>query len=204
MGCHEQRLFGDEWVGSRVTQLRVKIFWQITIHTSDHKIGINWLRPRLNRRPFADDIFKCIFLNENKGILPRFSLKFVPKVRINNIPPLVQIMAWRRPGDKPLSEPMMVRLPTHICVTRPQWVNNRNLCVILFFNRSYSTEKCLKNCHWPNCDRKVYYCIVTSFWPIVLRKFLSPREHFPSPGNYWSALSLTSVLKSIFQLIYYI
>ena len=32
-------------------------------------------------------------------------------------------MAWRRPGDKPLSEPMMVRLSTHICVTRPQWVN---------------------------------------------------------------------------------
>ena len=31
-------------------------------------------------------------------------------------------MAWRRPGDKPLSGPMMVRLPTHICVTRPQWV----------------------------------------------------------------------------------
>ena len=24
-------------------------------------------------------------------------------------------------GDKPLSEPMLVRLPTHICVTRPQW-----------------------------------------------------------------------------------
>ena len=32
-------------------------------------------------------------------------------------------MAWRRPGDKPLSEPMMVSLSTHICVTRPQWVN---------------------------------------------------------------------------------
>ena len=28
-------------------------------------------------------------------------------------------MAWCRPGDKPLSEPMMVRLPTHVCVTRP-------------------------------------------------------------------------------------
>ena len=37
---------------------------------------------------------------------------------------LVQIMAWRRPGDKPLSEPMMVSLLTHICVTRPQWVNS--------------------------------------------------------------------------------
>ena len=37
-------------------------------------------------------------------------------------PALVQIMAWRRPGDKPLSGPMMVSLLTHICVTRPQWV----------------------------------------------------------------------------------
>ena len=37
---------------------------------------------------------------------------------------MVQIMAWRRPGDKPLSEPMMVSLPTHICVARPQWVNS--------------------------------------------------------------------------------
>ena len=36
---------------------------------------------------------------------------------------LVQIMAWRRSGDKPLSETMMVSLTTHICVTRPQWVN---------------------------------------------------------------------------------
>ena len=50
------------------------------------------------------------------------SLKFVPRVRINNIPALVPIMAWRRSGDKPLSKLMMVRLLTHICVTRPQWV----------------------------------------------------------------------------------
>ena len=47
---------------------------------------------------------------------------FVPKGLIYNIPALVWIKAWRRPGDKPLSEPMMVRLPTHICVARPQWV----------------------------------------------------------------------------------
>ena len=44
----------------------------------------------------------------------------VPKGLISNIPALVQIMAWRRPGVKPLSEPMMVNLLTHICVTRPQ------------------------------------------------------------------------------------
>ena len=72
---------------------------------------------------FADDIFKRIFLNENAWILIKISLKFVPKGSINNIPALVQIMAWRRPGDKPLSESMLVRIPTHICVTRPQWVN---------------------------------------------------------------------------------
>ena len=84
----------------------------------------NSLRPRRNRRHFADDIFKCIFLNENELMSLRISLKFFPKVRINNIPSLVQIMAWRRPGDKPLSEPMVVSLLTHICVTRPQWVKS--------------------------------------------------------------------------------
>ena len=51
------------------------------------------------------------------------SLKYVPRGLINNIPALIQIMAWRRPGDKPLSEPMVVILLTHICVTRPQWVH---------------------------------------------------------------------------------
>ena len=70
-----------------------------------------------------DDIFKWIFFNENVWISINISLKVVPRGPINNIPTLVQVMDWRRPGDKPLSEPMMVRLPTHICVTRPQWVN---------------------------------------------------------------------------------
>ena len=41
---------------------------------------------------------------------------------MNTNPVLVQIMAWRRPGDKPLSEPMMIKLLTHIYVTRSQWV----------------------------------------------------------------------------------
>ena len=87
-------------------------------------LDINTLRPRQNQRHFADDIFKSIFLNENARISLKISLKFVPKVRINNTPALVQIMAWRRPGDKALSEPMMVNLLTHICVTRPQWVKH--------------------------------------------------------------------------------
>ena len=40
-------------------------------------------------------------------------MKFVPNGPINNISALAQIMAWRQAGDKPLSEPLMVRLPTH-------------------------------------------------------------------------------------------
>ena len=54
------------------------------------------------------------------------------------------MMAWRRPGDKPLSEPMMVSLLTHICVTQPQWVNitivEIRICMsnnIPWFNREW-------------------------------------------------------------------
>ena len=43
--------------------------------------------------------------------------------QVNNMPALVKIMAWRRQGDKPISEPKMVILLIHICFTRPQWVN---------------------------------------------------------------------------------
>ena len=81
------------------------------------------MRLRQNGRHFPDDIFKCIFLNENVSISIKISLKFVPKGSIGNTPTLVHITAWHQPGDKLLSVPMMVRLLTHICVTRPQWVN---------------------------------------------------------------------------------
>ena len=97
----------------------IKVTYGFVCHHSGSFIT---LRPRQNGRHFTDDIFKCIFLNENARISLKISLKFVPKARINNIPALVQIMAWRCSGDKPLSESMLVSLPTHICVTRPQWV----------------------------------------------------------------------------------
>ena len=105
-------------------------FYQISIPFLDVKFttvvttyqwAIKTLRPRQNGRQFADDTSKRIFLNENVRISIKIPLKFVHKGPINNISVLVQIMAWRRPGDKPLSEPMIVSLPTHIRVTRPQW-----------------------------------------------------------------------------------
>ena len=57
----------------------------------------------------ADNIFKWIFLNENGRILIQISLKFVPRSPIDNNPALVQVMVWRRAGDKPLPEPMMTQ-----------------------------------------------------------------------------------------------
>ena len=62
---------------------------------------------RQNGHHFADDVFKCIFVNGNVWISVKNSLKFVSMPPIKNIPALVQIMACRRPGDKPLSEPII-------------------------------------------------------------------------------------------------
>ena len=57
----------------------------------------------------------------------KISLNFIPKGLMNNIHTLVQIMTWHRPDDKLLSEPMVVSLLSHICVTQPQWVNRPSL-----------------------------------------------------------------------------
>ena len=40
-------------------------------------------------------------------ILIQILLKFVPNGQIDNKVALVQVMAWHRPGDKPLPEPML-------------------------------------------------------------------------------------------------
>ena len=81
----------------------------------------HWRRRRDGRR-FEDDISLSIFLNEKVWISIKMSLNFVPGGPANNIPALARMMAWRRQDNKPLSEPMMVNLLTHICVTWPQWV----------------------------------------------------------------------------------
>ena len=57
----------------------------------------------------TDDIFKHIFFNENVRISIQISLKFVPNGPIDNKSALVQVIAWRRTGDKPLPEPMLTQ-----------------------------------------------------------------------------------------------
>ena len=69
----------------------------------------------------ADVLFKCIFMNENDRIT------FVPMSPIDNMPALVQLMAWRRTGDKPLSEPMLTRFTDAYMRHKGRWVNREEM-----------------------------------------------------------------------------
>ena len=126
--------------------------------------AINTLRPRQNVCHFPDNIFKCISLNENIWITIETSPKFVSKGAINNIPALVQIMAWRRLGDKPLSEPTMSLL-THICVTWPQWVNVMSSNATTDYNMTSHHAQ-------PIVWKKHYHATSCAYdTPIVCRKY---------------------------------
>ena len=94
---------------------------------------LNTLRPTRNRQQFNYSILIRIFFNESVWISIKISLKFVRKGPTNNIAALVQIIAWRRPGDKLLFEPVMVSLSTH----RPQWIYNAYLQTVAYWNVCY-------------------------------------------------------------------
>ena len=90
------------WLLSK-TQDIVRMFQVTFDELSQHwRLLTHWGRDRM-----AKDIFKRIFLSENIWILNTIWLKFVPKGPMYNNTALVQIMAWRWSGGKPLSEPMM-------------------------------------------------------------------------------------------------
>ena len=105
--------------------ISVKTRTSVTVKTWAYGLGFclpgslglcfNSLRPRQNGLRSPDDIFKYIFFNENVYISIMISLKYVPKSLVGNMPALVQIMAWRRAGDKPLSEPIKIFTTTYRC-----------------------------------------------------------------------------------------
>ena len=64
---------------------------------------------------FCRRYFPMHFLNENCDALIQISLIFVRSGPLSNRPALVQIMAWRRTSDKPLSEPMRAEF-TDACI----------------------------------------------------------------------------------------
>ena len=112
----------SNWDGKVVSEAGLMSWRWNTLRALSPLLDVITLRQRQNGHHFADKILKFISMNEIFWILKKVSLKFVPKCLINNIPALIQIIAWHRPVTKPLSEPMMISLPLHVCVTQPQWV----------------------------------------------------------------------------------
>ena len=83
---------------------------------------LNTFRLTQNGCHFADNIFKWTLLNVNALFWFKFQWNSFAKGLDGNKRSLVQIMAWRRAGNNPLSEPVMA-LFTDAYVTRPWWVN---------------------------------------------------------------------------------
>ena len=100
----------------------------ITAQVRNHEFGklIHWGQDKM--AAILQTTFSNAFCwtNEIVRIFLTISLSFLPEVLYNNIPALIKIMARHRPGEKPLSEPMLVSLLTHIWDTRPQWINCRH------------------------------------------------------------------------------
>ena len=105
-------------------------------------------------------------LNENVWISITISLKFILKGPNNNIPALVQIMAWCWSVNKPLSEPMMVKLPTYMYVTRPQWVN----WVFVFHGDEYQLPV---PCCCQKMEKKIKYIIMLHKMTSALQRFIT-------------------------------
>ena len=84
---------------------------------------INTLRQTQNGCHFPYNIFKCILLNENCCILIKISLKYVPEGPINTIQCWFRSWLGTSQATSHYLNQWWLSLMTHICVTRPQWVN---------------------------------------------------------------------------------
>ena len=69
------------------------MFWGNKYGLLLHK-AVKLMNPEQNGRHPANGIFRCIFLKENGCILIEISLKFVLQGPIDDMSPLVQVMAW--------------------------------------------------------------------------------------------------------------
>ena len=93
----------------------------------------------------ADDIFKWDFVKENISFSTTIPLNFVPKGQIDKKWPLVQVMAWRRSGDKPLSEPTMA-LFTDVYMRHSASMSSRLEQFKMWYIMAYHGDWC-KHCY---------------------------------------------------------
>ena len=142
------------WCWKSITLIALKEIDNIRWSTNTTRTSTHWDRDKWT--PFRRWHLQMHFLWW-KWIPIKISLKFVPKGPINNIPAMVQIMAWRRPGDKPLSEAMMFSLPTQICVDRPQWIKIMNPFVKCCIYAPPAVFFCLFDC----------FCLFVCMFPTI-------------------------------------
>ena len=90
--------------------------------------------------------------------MKEFRFRFQWSLFDKNIPSLVQIMTWRRPGDKALSEPMMCKLLKPICVTQPQWVKRFTM---------------RKQDFWISCPHAIFEKIIKPDYPYKIYTHLT-------------------------------
>ena len=136
----------------------------------------------------ADNIFQLIFFNGNVWILIIISLKFVLKSPISNNTVLVQIMACRLFGDKPLSEPMMVWITDTYMSNSPRMGASR----IWSLTQNFSCVFCI----YPNSN--------PSYWKLVqkqdnctidqLSRIFSFEDIIKNVSNYWVKLLFCPVI----------
>ena len=120
---------------------------------------INTLRLRQNGWYFADNILKCIFVNEKIWILVDISLELVPKVQINNISSLVQIKTWCRTGTG------HYLWLVHWCITRPQWVN-AELLMLSLLTAEQAVEQTVKLPVIGDARALIWYINTSTQWYI--------------------------------------
>ena len=102
-------------------------------------MALNSSPPRQFGGKIADDIFKCIFVNENDWISIKISLKFIPKSPIDNKSVLDQVMAWRRQAPSHYLNQCWPSFLTHICGTRGRWVKSWWPAKTMQHHRTWST-----------------------------------------------------------------
>ena len=109
--------------------------WHVCVYGSGVHIeaGTKWTQFRWRHFPFLFLEYKLLYFNSN--VTEVFS-----EGPSDNKSVLVQIVAWHRTCNKPLSEPMMAWFTyAYICIARPQWVNTFMYAV--FFQQPFPTSQ---------------------------------------------------------------
>ena len=105
---HDFFFFPNSGAGTQISELHL-LGWKYD-RLPTWVVRLNSSPPGQNGRHFGRRHNSNAFFNGNDKIPVQISQKFIPRSPIGNKPSLVQVMAWRRTGDKPLSEPMLSQI----------------------------------------------------------------------------------------------